>query len=477
MSFTSIEFILYFPLIILLYNLIPQKTRLVYLLVVSYVLYGLLQPFYLILLVVTSSITYLMGVWMNREEEEECKKRILLVGLVSILTPLFLFKYAGPIEEGIDALFTSIGIHVNMAPIRWALPLGISYYTFMSIGYLVDLYNEETEVEKNPLKVALFLSFFPIVASGPIERAGNMFPQFSSLKRSTPEDIIAGFKILLWGYFLKLCVANRLAIFVSAVYGNVEMHSSKTLCTAALLFPLEEYADLAGYSLLAIGAARCMGFAVIPNFRRPFFATSLSAFWRRWHISLIQWLTDYIYTPMSYCLRSRKSLGIVAALMVTFLVSGIWHGATMTCVAWGLMQGTLLSAEALLQQRRTAFEKKYSLTKKWWYIVINICLVYLFFSFSEIYGMSDSFHKANLIIERIFTAHGALFVDAKTYAYGALMLLILLLKDFRDEFFPERFRTFASENIYVRYISYVFLIVCIVHFGVLDGSQFLYFQF
>lgn len=477
MSFTTFDFVLYFPLIIILYNLVPRQLRLTYLLAVSYLLYGLLQPFYLLLLILTTSITYLMGRWIAWEEKEDKKKKLLFAGLIAILTPLFLFKYAGPIENWVATLMTSMGISVKMATIRWVLPLGISYYTFMSVGYLVDLYNEEVEVEKDPQKVALFLSFFPIVMSGPIERAGNMFPQFSKMERSTPEDIIAGFKILLWGYFLKLCVANRLAVFVAAVYGNVAMHSSKTLCAAALIFPIEEYADLAGYSLLAIGSARCMGFAIIPNFRRPFFATSLSSFWRRWHMSLIQWLTDYIYTPMSYCLRGWKSWGIVASLMVTFLVSGIWHGATMTCVAWGLMQGIVLSTEAVLLQQRTAFEKKYHLQNKWWYIAVNICFVYIFFAFSEIYGMSSSFEQANHIIARILTASGPLFVDAKTFTYGAIMVTLLVLKDLRDEYMPNRFQTFESKNICVRYISYVLLIVLILHLGVMDGSQFLYFQF
>lgn len=477
MTFTSFEFLIFFPLIVLLYNLVPKKIRLFYILSASYVIYGLLQPSYLLLLIATSLVTYGFGMWMDKTEDDDKKHRIMQGGIVLILAPLFLFKYFNFVDESIMSLLSSVGINVTLPTIRWMLPLGISYYTFMSIGYLVDLYNEEVEVEKNPFSVALFLSFFPIVFSGPIERAGNMFPQISKMNRSTPLDLTSGAKMMLWGYFMKLCVADRLGLYVNTVFGNSDMHNGTSLALASLLFPLQEYADLAGYSLIAIGSARCIGFHIIPNFRRPFFATSVSAFWRRWHMSLIQWLTDYIYTPMAYTLRSYKTWGVVGALMVTFLASGIWHGASMTCIVWGIMQGVLLSIESVMLQRRTRFESQYRLTSKWWYTLTCIIFVYLIFAFSEIYGMSSNFTEANKIVVKIFTQPGSLFVDSSTFLTGGLMLSILFFKDLRDEFFPNHFRCFENSKIVVRFASYIFIIICLLLFAVFDGGQFIYFQF
>ena len=472
MTFTSLEFIIFFPLIILLYNIIPRKLRLLFLLAASYIIYGLLQPMYLVLLIFTSFLTYGIGLLIDRTSEDNRKYRIMVSGIVLILIPLFLFKYLNFVGEYINSL-----INVNIPSVRWMLPLGISYYTFMSIGYLVDLYNEDVDVERNPLAVALFLSFFPIVFSGPIERAGNMFSQIKGVVGSKYSDILGGGKMMLWGYFMKLCVADRLSMYVNSVYAEIDIHNGSTLGIAALLFPIQEYGDLAGYSLIAIGTARCLGFDIIPNFNRPFFATSISSFWHRWHMSLIQWLTDYIYTPMSYVLRSWKTWGVVASLMVTFFVSGVWHGAYMTCVAWGVLQGILLSIEVFMLNARTKIEKKYSLTSKWWYVLLCCLLVYLIFAFSEIYGMSTSFSDANIIVGKIFTNPGIPYIDSKNLLIGGLMVFILFYKDFADEFLSVKYRLLDSSNKYFRYFSYYFVTMIVLLFAVFDGGQFLYFQF
>lgn len=477
MTFTSFEFLLFFPAVVLLYNIIPQKWRLFFLLAASYAFYAFLQPVYLILLAAVTGTTYGFTRWMENTENDDKKHRLMVWGIIVILLPLFFFKYFNFIDETITSLFQSTGIDITMPTIRWMLPLGISYYTFMAIGYLVDVYNEDVEVEHNVCAVGLFLSFFPIVLSGPIERAGNMFPQIKVMERSKPVDLTAGAKLMLWGYFMKLCVADRLGIYIDAVYSNVAQHNGTSLGLASLLFPLQEYGDLGGYSLLAIGAARCLGFKIVPNFNRPFFSTSMSNFWRRWHISLIKWLTDYIYTPISYALRSKKMWGIVIALWVTFLVSGIWHGAALTVICWGLMQGILLSIESVFQNKRNNFEEKFKLKKNGLYIFVCCVVVYLIFAFTEIYGMSSSFSDANLIVKKIFTEHGTLFIDITTLGYGFVAVLILFFKDLRDEFFPSKMLLFDSNQIVVRFTAYIIVSLLIVCMGVLDGGQFIYFQF
>jgi len=477
MTFTSFEFLLFFPVVVLFYNIIPQKLRVWYLLAVSYVFYVLMQPVYVVLLAAVTGVTYGFSRWMGAIEDDDKKKRIMIWGIIFVLLPLFFFKYFNFVNESFTALLSSIGVHTTIPQISWMLPVGISFYTFMAIGYLIDVNNEEVEVETNIGSVGLFLSFFPYILSGPIERAGNMFPQLKNLRVSQPLDLTSGAKLMLWGYFMKLCVADRLGIYVDTVFNNIPHHNGTTLALATLLYPIQVYGDLGGYSLIAIGAARCMGLKIIPNFNRPFFATSMSELWRRWHMSLINWLTDYIYTPLSFALRSLKIWGIVCALMLTFLISGIWHGAAFTFIVWGVVQGVYLSIEALLQKKRSTLETKHNLSHKWWYVLICCVVVYLLFAFSQIFGRCSSLHDAWLVISKIIGERGDCFYDIRSLSYGFIMMFLLFSKDSIDEFFPDSFKLMNNRNIIVRFVTYLFLIFIIISFGVLDNSQFIYFKF
>ena len=454
MTFTSFEFLLFFPLVVLFYNIIPQKLRVWYLLSVSYVFYALMQPVYLVLLAAVTGVTYGFSRWMGATGDDDKKKRIMIWGIILVLLPLFFFKYYNFVNESFTALLAGIGLHTAIPQITWMLPVGISFYTFMAIGYLIDINNEEVDVETNIGSVGLFLSFFPYILSGPIERAGNMFPQLKKMPTSQPLDLTSGAKLMLWGYFMKLCLADRLGLYVDAVFENTLQHSGTTLTIASLLYPIQIYGDLGGYSLIAMGTARCMGIKIIPNFNRPFFATSMSELWRRWHMSLINWLTDYIYTPLSFALRSWKIWGIVSALMLTFLISGIWHGAALTFIVWGVVQGVYLSIEALLQKRRSTIETKYNLTKKWWYILLCCTFVYLLFAFSQIFGKCDSITESWIVIKKIFTDRGELFLEKSTICY-----------------------CFDSQYVVIRFVSYLIILFLIINLGVLDAGQFIYFKF
>lgn len=474
MTFTSFEFLLYFPVAVLLYNIVPQRFRVWYLLVVSYAFYAMMQPVYLLLLAGVTGMTYGFARWIAKTDDDTKRNRIMVCSIICVLLPLFFFKYYNFVNEQIAAL---IGVEVLMPKMGWMLPVGISFYTFMAIGYLVDVNNEEVEVEKNVGSVGLFLSFFPIVLSGPIERAGSMFPQFRNLQRSKPEDLTAGAKMMLWGYFMKLCVADRLAIYVNEVFDNFYTYSGTSLAFASVLYPFQIYADLGGYSLIAIGVARCMGVNIRPNFNRPFFSTSMSEFWRRWHMSLITWLTDYIYTPLNFALRQWKVWGIVVALMLTFLISGLWHGAAVTFIVWGLVQGVYLSIEALLQQKRTVFEQKYNLNKKWWYVSLCCVVVFALFAFSQIFGRCTTLGDAVVVIEKICTDHSSIYFNSLNCCLGFLTLAILFVKDFLDEYMPSKFKLFDSQYIVVRWLSYLACLLMIVLLGAFGGGSFIYFKF
>lgn len=474
MSFTSITYLFFFPVVILLYNVLPQKMRLYFLLVASYGFYISMQPTYALLLLTVTLTTHL-AVWgIDSAKKDEVKQRIMQAGIVVTLLPLFFFKYFDALGETISGW-----LGFQFTPVALMLPVGISFYTFMAIGYIVDTYNEEIEEHPNIASTGLFLSFFPLVLSGPIERAGNMLPQFKQLHRSTYDGIIMGLKTMLWGYFMKLCVADNLSMYCSAVYGNIDQHNGTSLAIASLLYPMQAYCDLGGYTLMAIGTAQCMSIKVIPNFKRPFFAVSVNDFWHRWHKSLIQWLTDYIFTPMSFALRSWGMKGACVALIITFFVSGLWHGAAIACVLWGLFQSVFLCIDLVSQKRRTMLEQRHDLTHKWWWIMPCAIVTYLIIATSLIVVNAPTLTDAWTAFHKIATMPGKPFINISSMAYGLFAFAIVMAKDFFEEFKPTSFVFHPSS--FVLRLSYPFLylllILLIMLIGVLDGGSFIYFQF
>lgn len=456
----------------------PAKYRWTTLLIASYFFYINIKPVYAGLVAGVTISTYVFTRLMDGTQLESRKKAYMLINIVLILLPLFFFKYFTTINNGLITLLAANNLRWPLPEIRLILPIGISFYTFMAIGYTVDVYNEEIESEKNIGILALFISFFPLILSGPIERAKNMLPQFRVHRNLDYYMVVQGLKLMLWGYFMKLVVADRLDIYVSAVYNNITQHNGTTLLFASFLYPFQVYADLGGYSLIAIGVARTLGINVMANFKRPFFATSMSEFWRRWHISLISWLTDYVYTPLSFTFRKYKIWGIVIALMVTFFISGIWHGASLTFVVWGLIQGVCLSIESLTNKKRISFESKHNLNKKGLYIFTSICLTFIIFSASQIFGRAPNLNIAFAVYSKIFSSSGPLFIGSPTtLIFSIIALSILLLKDFSDEFMPSNFLLFENKHKLVRVLAYSSIIILILLIGVFDGGQFIYFQF
>ena len=480
MIFTSFNFLVFFPIVIIIFFLLPQKYRWPFLLLASYYFYINLKPVYALLLAGVTLITYIFPRLIDNPKFANHKKSLLIVNIILVLLPLFFFKYYNFVNENVFTFLNYIGIRWQLPQIDFILPIGISFYTFMALGYSIDVYNEEIHAEKSFGIVALFLSFFPLVLSGPIERAPNMFPQFKGKLLFNYYKVVKGLQWILWGYFMKLVVADRIAIYVHAIFTNINNHNGKSLFVATLLYPIQVYADLGGYSLIAIGCAKVMGIEVMQNFNRPFFATSMSEFWRRWHISLISWLTDYIYTPLAFNLRRYKIWGIVMALLLTFFLSGLWHGATVTFMVWGTIQGIFLSVEALTNKRKKTFAKKYKLHQKGWYLFICSLFTYFLFAFSEIFGgATESVSQAFLVIKKIFTNFsGPVWYENPSMILISLSaIFILFFVELKTEYFPGRFSFFNNENWAVRFLSYGFLITIILLIGVFDGGQFIYFQF
>jgi D-alanyl-lipoteichoic acid acyltransferase DltB (MBOAT superfamily) len=478
MVFTSFNFLIFFPLLAILYYVTPAKFRWLTLLIASYFFYINIKPVFALLLVYITFLTYIFTLAIDKTVVESRKKRYLQINIVLILLPLLFFKYFSSVNDSLTNLLLLFNLRWTLPEIELFLPIGISFYTFMAIGYAVDVYNEEIKAEKNIGIMALFVSFFPLILSGPIERANKMLPQFKAIRGFDYIMAVQGMKMMLWGYFMKLVVADRVGIYIDAVYNNIHWHNGTSLLFASFLYPFQVYADLGGYSLIAIGIAKILGIHVMQNFKRPFFAISMSEFWRRWHISLISWLTDYIYTPLAFSFRKLKVWGIVIALLITFFISGIWHGAALTFVVWGIMQGVYLSIEALTNKKKALFEKRHKLTKKGWYIFIGICSTFLLFAASQVFGRAANLNDAFQVYRKIFSNPGTLFIGSPAYLiYSLLGLAILLFKDFTEEFLPTRFLIFESKHKFIRITAYSSIIILILLIGVFDGGQFIYFQF
>ncbi len=480
MIFTSFNFLIFFPLVIIIYFILPERWRWKFLLISSCYFYINIRPVYAILLFFVILTTYLFTRLIDATESPERKKIFLVSNIILALLPLFFFKYYNFVNDVVFNVLEIAHIRWPLPEISWLLPIGISYYTFMALGYSIDVYNEEIRAEKSFGIVALFLSFFPLVLSGPIERAPNMLHQFKGKLIFNYVKFVKGLQWVLWGYFMKLVVADRVGMYVNAVFHNIDEHNGKSLFVATLLYPIQVYADLGGYSLIAIGCAKVIGIDVMQNFNRPFFATSMSEFWRRWHISLISWLTDYIYMPLAFQYRKFRIWGIVIALMITFILSGLWHGANLTFIVWGTMQGIFLSIEALTNKKKKAFVRKYNLMQKGWYLLICSAFTYLLFAFSEIFGgASESVSAGFLTIKKIFTDFKGRvwYENPSMIIITSISIFILFVIEFKGEYYKGQFSFFTNRNFAIRFLSYAFLIIMILLIGVLDGGQFIYFQF
>lgn len=477
MIFTSLNFLLFFPLLTIVFYIIPLKWRSLLLFVSSIFFYLNISPIYFLLLLGVSFSTYGFTYLMSKSKDDDRNRKFMIANIILILLPLFFFKYFQVINNFGLAFLTEKGLYWPLPELKFILPVGISFYTFVAIGYTIDVYNEDVEVETNFGILTLFISFFPLILSGPIERASNMLPQFRNWKPLNFEGISTGLKFMLWGYFMKLVVADRLGLFINPVYNDINNNNGSTLLLTAALYPFQVYADLGGYSLIAIGTAKVLGIEVMQNFKRPFFATSMAEFWRRWHISLITWLTDYIYTPLSFYFRKYQIRGVIFALLLTFLISGIWHGASITFIVWGILQGVFLSIEALTKKRRSSWENKHNLNKKLFYPILCMILTYVLFASSQIFGRAATIKDAMTVYKKIFTEHGNVHLDFTTLLFGFFGIIIIFLKDINEEFFANKYDLFSNKNILIRYFSYLILLFITILFGVFSGNSFIYFQF
>lgn len=475
MLFNTIDFVIFLIAVVIIYYAIPtNKYRKLFLLVASYYFYACWNVAFLALLFFDTAVSYLAGRLMEGKGMTY-QEKVLWPSVILILTPLFCFKYLNFFLTAFHDVLTSFGIAMVVPEFELLLPIGISFYTFMSIGYVADVYLKKIPPEHDVLDFFLFIGFFPQIASGPIGRATSMLPQFKKKHPFLFDNLSVGAKMMLWGFFMKLVVGDRAGIYVDTVFGNFANHNGGSLLLATFMYTIQIYCDFAGYSLIAIGSARIMGYELMTNFRRPYFATSVTDFWRRWHISLSTWFRDYVYIPLGGSRVGEKKL--YRNIMITFLTSGLWHGAAYNFIVWGAYHGFAQVIGKITQGKKLSIWKALKVNPDGGFKrFIDIVLTFLIVSYGWMIFYVSDFHAAIEITKGYF--HPDIpYIHLTTLFFFAIGFLILFIKDFKDEFMPETHLMLESKYAPVRYVSFAALSVLIVLIGVLGGGQFIYFKF
>lgn len=468
MLFNSLHFVFFFLIISAGYFTIPHRFRWIWLLFASCYFYMSFIPVYILILGFTIVVDYIAGIYIERSESKK-RKLFLVLSLAANIGVLMFFKYWNFLNENLTAL-----LHKDQATLPYItilLPIGLSFHTFQAMSYTIEVYRGNQKAEKHFGLYALYVMFYPQLVAGPIERPQNLLHQFKEKHEFENQRVVDGLKLMLWGLFMKVVIADRLAMYVDAVYENSPHHGGKTFLVATIFFAIQIYCDFAGYSNIAIGSAKVMGFKLMTNFNRPYFSRSISEFWTRWHISLSTWFRDYLYISLG---GNRVSIPRwYFNLFIVFLISGFWHGANWTFIAWGALNGIYLIFALITKDWQDHLWKNnfISNTVQCLITFILICLSWVFFR-------ADSIQEANLIFTKIFSFDGKLFYDQpSTILYCLLGISIL--------FFVESFDHKHNELLYIlnkpkgifRQFSYALLLVMIVMIGVLEGSEFIYFQF
>ena len=473
MLFNSFNFWIIFPFIFLFFWIIPSKqqlTKKIFLITISYLLYINWDAAYSLILLGITLVTF-YGAKIISNTPTIHKRRILIALFTTLsFLPLLIFKYYNFIITSVTQILTDIGFRFELPGLNWAIPIGISFFSFQAIGYLLDVYHNRTKAEHNIIDYTLFVSFFPQITSGPISKAEDLIPQLKNFKPFEYTQATSGLKFLLWGMFLKVVVADRLGIFVNTVYENYQFYSGIDCFIASIFYSIQIYGDFAGYSLMALGIAKCLGIDLINNFERPYLATSITSFWKRWHISLTQWLTRQIYIPLGGSRTSK--IKTYRNILITFIVSGIWHGANWTFIIWGVFHGIIQIIEKALNIQKESHKNKFI-------TIIRIIITFLLVNFAWIIFRIPSIDEAWDIITKIFTSFSGDILANTNNSDKLLMLtgiLILLIKEITEEFFNGE-KLWSRINFGGRFIIYTILFIMIISIGVLDSGQFIYVSF
>ena len=486
MLFNTIEFAYFFAVVFLIYWGVARHIRFrnLLLLAASYFFYGFWDWRFLILIVLSSLVDFMVGLSMVRTDSQLKRRWLLATSLCTNLGILIYFKYAGFFVQSFVDVFRLFGSELNSVSLEIILPVGISFYTFQTLSYTIDIYRGKIEPTTDALSFFAFVAFYPQLVAGPIERASRLLPQFKQTHRFQYQMVKSGLLLMAFGLFKKMVIADRAGMYVDQVYGQPALYDGTAYAIATVLFAFQIYCDFSGYSDIAIGTARTMGFRLIQNFDRPYIATSLTEFWHRWHISLSTWFRDYLYIPLGGSQKGPYRMHF--NIFLVFLISGLWHGAAWTFVIWGGLHGILLILEKVLSLGHP--EQSDGLGKwvpHWAQLLFTFGIV----NVAWVFFRAESLSQSILMIKGLFTnqdvdslvALRAFEIGMSVTAFCVLVLFIAMLCGF--EWLHSKRNMSAqlrNQPIYIRWLAYYVIVMVLIIFGVYDNEQaqsFIYFQF
>lgn len=485
MVVNSLAFLWFFLVVLVVYYACQPKKQVqnIFLLTCSYWFYAQVDIAMTGLLAALTLTFWLIGHGIGKAIEKEQERKASLLTTLSVVIgigALFYFKYLNFFIDSFVAAANLVGLHLSWTASNIIVPIGLSFFTFKLMSYTLDIYHGKIGHECNILNFANFIAFFPTILSGPIDRPKPFLKQLQQIRLFNPDNLMTGFRRVLWGMFLKMCIADRLDLYVSAIWNNYDHHSAISIVFASLLYPFQMYADFCGYSEMAIGVALMLGFKVAENFKRPFFTINIAQYWSRWHMSLTSWLTDYVFMPLNIKLRGWGTNGTIAAIMLNMTFIGMWHGADWTFFLFGIYHG--LWYIPLMVSGQFFKKTKISINAKGWPtypFVLKMMGNYLVVTFGLML-----FHSANIgefwdILCRIpETIGGSLFIDMPTLVNAAICSIALIYVDLQEEWFPKKKLYLPHYAERWRWeLTTAIEIMAILLFGIFDSNQFIYFQF
>ena len=487
MLFNSLEFVLFFLSFFLLYWFVfKQNVKLqnVLILIASYIFMGWWDVRFLLVLITSSIINFILGIYIAKAEDNEKRQRLLLwLGLIHGLGSLLFFKYCNFFIQSFVGAFDTIGVHLNIHTLNIILPLGISFYTFRAMSYLMDVESGKTEPVKDWIVFFSYLSFFPCSLSGPIDKARDFVPQLEKNRVFDKVKAADGLRQILWGLFKKVVIADNCSGISTQVFDHYDIYPGSTLALAAFLYTIEIYADFSGYSDMAVGISRLLGFNVMNNFRLPFFAQNIAEFWQKWHISLTAWMTEYVFTPLSFIFRSYGKQGTILAIIINFVLVGLWHGANWTFIVYGFLHGCYfipLILKGTVNANKTIAQNSFFPTFKEF---LNVVGTFLLVMITLIIFNAHSMSHAMDFYRHLYSSSilSAPVLPGGMRSIKVILTIVFICVMFTVEWIGRK-QTYAIENLGltwykpVRWTMYYILIFLIFYFS---GSeqQFIYFQF
>jgi D-alanyl-lipoteichoic acid acyltransferase DltB (MBOAT superfamily) len=490
MPFNSFTYLLFLPIVYLFFHIVGERARWLVLFAASLLFYTILNvPYLLVVLVLVAVTTYSFGIWLDLANTATAKWALLLGGITANVLILVVMKYLPFFSENLEVVSTLLSLDTHAQPLKAFVAIGVSYYVFQAISYLTDIYLEIEKPERHFGYFFLYLAFFPKLLQGPIERVGDLLPQLKARYEFRYDNMRLGLVLFAWGLFKKIVIADRLGLFVDAVYNDVHTATGLTSLLATYAYAFQIYMDFSGYTDMALGSALLFNINLTQNFNNPYLSISVADFWRRWHISFSRWILDYIFKPLQMRWRYKKNWGTAAALVVTFLVSGIWHGARWGFVIWGMLHGLYLACSVFYRPLQKWLHKVLSVEKTWylklWRIFVTFNLVSFAWVFFRAKSLDDSFTIIGNIVNFSFNgltirylrnSIGGLGITQADIGILLLCTLYMAIVSFCNLKANNFEKLFSSRN-RTRWTFYVTLCLIIIMLARMEDVPFLYFRF